>query len=495
MKSMKKANYLLEAIVTIAILAAFVMPGSAIMQQTSFVNSTHGVKPMSRNVEWFEQASGFPIASRGIDYISVVNENVVWADGYDGLNALGPCQDFTKTIDGGATWTANTIPGQEGLKFSMIFALDADTAWACMYAASTGGTQGIFKTTNGGNTWVYQSTAAFDPSSSVSFPDCVHFFDANNGWCLGDPRDGYFEIYTTTDGGNLWNRVPSASIPAPQSGEFGVVGYYTAIGDTLWFGTNQGRVYKSIDKGYTWTVATTTDPAYVKPAFKDANHGLVIDLNVAATAILSETSDGGATWTNVPFTGICYDNDLCYVPGTTNMYISCGGATGLSGASYSLDGGHTWNDYAEVNGIQLLSLGFAAGKVGWAGAFNTDETTGGVWKHVPSEVPQPLFTIDVTGGKGLSVNVKNIGDGDATGINYSVSIVGGFWMKQRDFSGTHGSLVAGANFSFTESVMGIGLGIIKKPVPSITITVTCSENVTAVKTVSAKIFLSKVTLQ
>jgi hypothetical protein len=242
-------------------------------------------------------------------------------------------------------------------------------------------------------------------------------------------------------------------------------------------------------------VAQTTDTAYIKPAFMDANHGLVIDLNAAASAVLSETSDGGATWTDVPITGPCYDSDLCYVPGTSNMYISVGGAQAMSGGSYSLDGGHSWTDYAEVNGIQLLSLGFTANKVGWAGAFNVDETTGGVWKHLPASVPKPQFTIDITGGKGLTVNVLNVGDGDATNVNIGITIASGLWMKQRDFTQTKPLIATAWNFSFSEKVMGIGLGIIKKPIPSITITVTCSENVTATRTVNAKIFLSKVTLQ
>lgn len=488
MKSIKKAKYLLEAVVTIAILMAFVMPGSAITQKTSFMNTTHGVKPLPRN-EWYEEASGFPTASRGINYISVVDQNTVWAPGYDGTNPTGPCQDFTKTIDGGTTWTANTIPNADGLSFSMLFALDANTAWACMYA-SAGGSQGIYKTSDGGNTWVQET-----PFNASSFPDCVHFFDANNGWCLGDPNGGYFEIYTTTDGGTTWTRVASANIPAPQSGEFGIVGYYSSVGDTIWFGTQMGRVYKSTDRGYHWTVASTPIVNYIKPVFKDANNGLVISLNAQAAAALAETSDGGATWNTVAFSGTCYDNDLCYVPGTTNMYISCGGATGASGASFSLDGGHSWSDYAEVNGIQLLGLGFTTGKIGWAGAFNTDQTTGGVYKHVPAAAPQPAFTIGVTGGKGITVTVNNVGDGDATNISYTVGITGGLWIKQRDFSGTKALLASGTNFSFSEKIMGIGLGILKKPVPTITVSLTCDQNVTATRTVSAKIFLSKVTIQ
>ncbi len=57
---------------------------------------------------------------------------------------------------------------------------------------------------------------------------------------MGDPIGGYFEIYTTVDGGVTWTRVPQADIPIPYRGEWGVVGYYDVIGDTIWFGTNVG---------------------------------------------------------------------------------------------------------------------------------------------------------------------------------------------------------------------------------------------------------------
>lgn len=490
---MKKARYLFG----IALLLGFALPGAA-MQPTPCAHAPHDVTPLSRG-DWVEQASGFTTGGRGINYISIVNENISWAQGYDGFNPSSPCQDFTRTIDGGTTWTPGTIPGIPDLKFSMIDALDANTTWACMLAASSPGPQGIYKTSDGGATWQRQATAAFNSSTTVSYPDCVHFFDANIGWCLGDPRDGYFEMYTTNDSGINWTRVPSANIPPPLNGEYGVTGYSTAINSTLWFGTSRGRVYKSIDYGYHWTVAQTTDSAFVKPVFRDLYHGLALDVNLDSSPHLSETSDGGTTWTDVPFTGVCYDNSICYVPGTPNMYVSVGAASAASGASFSLNGGHTWVDYPEFQNntipTQLLSVAFTTNQVGWAGSFNTNETSGGVWKHISSGGPNPVFTIDTFDGWGLTVDVKNTGEGNATNVRCSIAISGGLWMQQRDFTRTTSLIATSGNFSFTERVIGIGLGILKsKPVPSITITVTCSENVSATKTVNAKIFLWNVML-
>jgi len=40
-------------------------------------------------------------------------------------------------------------------------------------------------TTDGGWHWNRQVTASF--SNANSFPDCIHFFNENEGWCMGDP--------------------------------------------------------------------------------------------------------------------------------------------------------------------------------------------------------------------------------------------------------------------------------------------------------------------
>ena len=80
----------------------------------------------------------------------------------------------------------------------------------------------MYKTTDGGLTWDKQETAF--PGFNGN-PIVIHFFDSNNGVCVGDPNNGYWAIYTTTNGGTNWIRVPSANIPAPiPAGEVGISG-------------------------------------------------------------------------------------------------------------------------------------------------------------------------------------------------------------------------------------------------------------------------------
>jgi photosystem II stability/assembly factor-like uncharacterized protein len=416
---MNKKTNMLKAAIVVAIALALIIPGAAMATNMK----TQEIKeipyaPVSKTGGWVEQASGFWEASRGIHYIHAVDENVVWATAYDGINPSNPNQEFTKTINGGELWEADIISeAPEDARLAMIFALDDMTAWVPIHS---GDPQGIWKTSDGGDHWVQQVTAAF--SGAGAFPNIVHFWNQNDGWCQGDPVDGYYEMYTTTDGGDTWIRVPEVDIPAPAgAGEYGVVGYYDVVGDTVWWGTQwnsgNGRVFKSTDKGYTWSVYDTDFPAgcYIDVRMKDENNGLAMDKRDGGST-LAETSDGGETWTPVTPTGYFYDNDIAYVPGTYNTWISTGAATGISGASYSIDGGHFWEDYTAVAGTQLLDCDFIEGGIGWAGSFNEDEFTGGMYKYTPSEEADlscsgDIAWVDVTPGETVtdSFTVQNTG--------------------------------------------------------------------------------------
>lgn len=341
--------------------------------------------------EWDLKASGFSNASRGLKYMHAVNKDVVWATAYDGINSANYIQEFTKTTDGGNTWTPGTINNCTGLEPSMIFAFSKDTAYVPMYV-QTGSNQGIYVTRDGGTTWSRQSTASF--SNSSSFPNVVHFFNRNDGFCMGDPINGDFEIYTTSNGGTNWTLVPGANIADPISGEFGVVGYYSAVGDNAWFGTNSGRVYRTTDKGLHWNASATpfNSTDYTDVEFRDALHGLAQDKST--TGSFAETSDGGITWTAVSSTGAYGTSDLCYVPGTENTWVSVD-----YGAYYSFDGGHSWATFPGTQAGQFLSVDFANTQMGWAGTFNTNATVKGVYKYSGTlEILSPVVNLTAQPG-------------------------------------------------------------------------------------------------
>jgi photosystem II stability/assembly factor-like uncharacterized protein len=329
---------------------------------------------------WIKQNTAFSRASYGISGICIADTNSVWAWAYDGINPDKQVTLYTRTTNAGETWKPDSIviPGVKGCGIGNIFALNKDTAYATVFAPSPPGGGYIVCTRNGGTTWEIQSSATF--SADKGFPNFVYFFNKNEGVCGGDPNNGYFEIYTTSNGGNTWTRVPSANIPNEFSDEYGTVNMYDAVSDTVWFGTSRGRVYRSINKGLTWTVTSTGISGQTDVKFRNGNLGYAFTKSDASgNFVLKRTFNGGNTWTTVTLEPYFLEGDLAYVPGTKKAWINV--SSGFpSGTSFSTDDGGTFRSI-DV-GLRFTSVAFINPRFGWAGTFN-DSTSGGIYKWDP----------------------------------------------------------------------------------------------------------------
>jgi hypothetical protein len=118
-----------------------------------------------------------------------------------------------------------------------------------------------FRSQDGGITWQREASNAY--TDAASFPDAIKFFDSQNGVIFGDPHNGYFEIYTTSDGGNNWNRVPPVNIPTLLQYEYRIPYNTDIYKNTIWtLATTldstgspiRGRLLQSDDRGLTWYV-------------------------------------------------------------------------------------------------------------------------------------------------------------------------------------------------------------------------------------------------
>lgn len=344
--------------------------GTFALSRTNYVY----VKPKSA---WIVQNSRFEQPSRGIDGFSIVDSLTVWAWAFDGLNPDNPILEYTRTTDGGKNWKADSVTqiNFRGYGMSNMVALGKDTAFAAIFGPDGGGN--IIRTTDAGSSWQIQSSATF--SAPNGFPNFVYFFNKQEGVCVGDPNNGFYEIYTTTNSGINWNRVGQGSIPAHAVGETGTVNMYDAKGDTIWFGSSNGRVYRSINKGRAWEMFRSGLIGRINVRFKNAKVGFAFQMKQEDLPFsIRKTSDGGNTWSSQTIATDMKQGDLTFVPGTKASWVSVSSGRSSSGSSYSLNDA---NNFTIIdNEIQYTAIKFLNPIYGWAGGFNRDSFNGGIYK-------------------------------------------------------------------------------------------------------------------
>jgi len=301
----------------------------------------------------------YPVnTTAGLRGLSVVDEKVIWASGTGGT--------FLRTVDGGTTWKIGTVPAAQKLDFRDVEAFDADTAY--LLSIGNGEASRIYKTTDGGETWKMQ----FKSTNDKVFLDAFAFWDRNNGIAMSDPVDGYYYLLTTTDGGESWKPAGTGKMPRAIEGEAAFAASGTCLivngkSDAyLVTGGSAARVFRTTDRGSSWTVADTpivkgtNGSGIFSIAMRDAKNGVIAGGNYekpAATANnLAFTSDGGKTWTPGPgLNG--YRSGVAYIDKRTII------AVGSSGSDISTDRGKTWKNLDKIS----YNAVHARGKTGvWA---------------------------------------------------------------------------------------------------------------------------------
>jgi subtilisin family serine protease/photosystem II stability/assembly factor-like uncharacterized protein len=198
----------------------------------------------------------------------------------------------------------------------------------------------VIHTTDGGQHW-----DEVDLSGSTANIETLHFFDPQNGLYVGDPKDFKFGIGLTTDAGLTWG--PTPAVPDPQANENCIVGASCWVGNNLWFGTTNGRVIKTTNRGTTWTDEYITGGTAVYLVnFRDASNGVAIyteTLNPNSTIYAASTTNGGASWASKKFnfTSQQLIPVYLYTPKDSKLvYLLCAGGEFLS----STDNGATWKN-------------------------------------------------------------------------------------------------------------------------------------------------------
>lgn len=274
-----------------------------------------------------------------------VDDNAAWA-AYGGFST-GPYTIF-RTTNGGATWLAASAPLQRGGIVSLYF-VDRTFGSATVSLGFAAGSEGIaiLRTANGGASWSLAAQTS-DPTTTQSSPSGLEFgcdkglatFGSQTvgvipNQCAGGPAT----LYRTTDGGFHWSLVSIAQLDN-RGGAAGLASSTTFL-------TSSDAILPVI----TYQAANQATPSLLvthdaAASWRNFSVPILGSIDFDSTASgwllgnpLEETSDGGVTWRPLRVAAPPFQ-----VAQTQLQYLGKGIATAwsLSAAFRTDDGAATW---------------------------------------------------------------------------------------------------------------------------------------------------------
>lgn len=211
----------------------------------------------------------------------------------------------------------------------------------------------------------------------------VSFFDDNTGVVSMHSQDYLFK---TTDGGSTWAKTTSLG----NVGNFDVVQMNGS--QNILIGTNNGRVYKTVDGGTTFSLKGTPVNDVNDMAFSGSN-GVLVDNDCKA----AWSSNLGDTWTTINNSVLCGNlSQMNFVNFSSSNTVYLAGKN--SNMFKSLNAGTTWSTITVPSG-NIQGMWFVDDNTGYITTSNIVRKTldgGATWTNVA--ISPTLGTIGANSG-------------------------------------------------------------------------------------------------
>jgi len=271
-----------------------------------------------------------------------------------------------KSTDAGKTWRNMGLADSHHIGRIVIHPTDPNVVYVAALGHLWGPNKerGVYKTTDGGKTWtqslfISEDTGVVDIAMDPQSPDTLYAAAYERrrtpyGFNGGGPDGG---LYKTTDAGATWKKL-TKGLPYAEGGDVGRIGIsiYRRNPNIVYAIVQhaKGGVFRSEDKGESWTKMSDTDPrpSYYSQIVVDPNNDLRIWV-MGAPMYYSE--DGGKTFVNNRVTRIHGDYHAMWInPANSNHMI-----VGTDGGIHrSYDGGRTWEYVNAVALGQFYEVGY-----------------------------------------------------------------------------------------------------------------------------------------
>ena len=241
------------------------------------------------------------------------DHNVVWLGSGEGdpRNSVSYGDGVYRSTDGGATWTHVGLDDSERIKRIVVDPRDPDVALVCAMGHEWGPNQerGVFRTTDGGQSWehvlfVDEDTGCSDIDIDLTNPRNVYagmWTFRRKPWRFDD-GGRETALYLSRDGGASWKKVtttpnePMARIGISVAQSRPNIVYLITEYPTA------GTLFRSDDHGETWTMVNDNRnqlnfrPFYYSDVYVDpSDHETLYTLSGG----LSKSTDGGRTFERI----------------------------------------------------------------------------------------------------------------------------------------------------------------------------------------------------
>lgn len=292
------------------------------------------------------------------------NRNTVWVGtGEPNLrNDVSYGDGIWLTRDGGAHWRNVGLHDTWAIAQIVVDPNDSRRVWVAAVGNPyrDSGARGIYRTTDGGQTW--QRTLYLGASSGASdvaidaknpqvlFAGVWQFRRRPWSFASGGPLDGLFR---SVDGGTTWKRLHGNGLPGGEMGRIGVA----VAGRRVYalIQSKEGVLWRSDDGGARWRLMTRDTlvnqrPFYMSRVAVDPSNP---DRAFFSSEDLIETTDGGKTYHDV-LGAVHQDHHGTWISRDGHRMIEANDG----GAPISIDGGKTWDWRFNVALAQIYRIGY-----------------------------------------------------------------------------------------------------------------------------------------
>ena len=229
------------------------------------VSSGNLWKTENRGNTWMPIFEDYGSFSLGVVTVDPRDSNVVWLGTGENNNqrsvAFG--DGVYKSTDAGKTWKRMGLENSEHIQNIVIDPRNSNVVFVTAIGPlwSAGGDRGLYKTTDGGQTWkailtISKDTGVTDLIMDPKNPDVLYAAAYQRRRAVGQLIGGGPEsgIYKSTDGGQKWTKL-SKGLPTVEIGRVGLgINWrnprtvYALVTSQL----GQGGFYRSDDAGASW---------------------------------------------------------------------------------------------------------------------------------------------------------------------------------------------------------------------------------------------------